>query len=738
MLKVIDGRHPSILSLLDEQCLVPKSSDDKFARSLYKNIKEGDVFSASRLEQSNSHFSVRHYARKVTYDSEGFVETNLDDIGNSLVVINASGMDLLSVDVAKLMTGSQTVIRKSHSASASVSQGRKFSTQLKDLRLRIEATKPSFIRCIKPNDELVADSFNSKNVVEQLRCAGVLSAVEVSRAGFSTRFSHEKFMSRYHMLAPKNSTVIGAMIENVAQLIYEPREGEMSRVDFRKLHKLNPKLQMVGMQQGKTLVFMKRSAFEALEKLRAAVLFESAAAIQSTVRGMIVRVWYKGMMARVITCQSIARVKLARVVANRLRATLVVAKLSQTIVRGFLARCAAKRIREEIRREVAAVKLQSLARMFMAETAFIDAITDIIICQSVCRGYVVRADPEAFKESLIIAQMEIARKELEEKARVAKEAEVEAEKQAIALLEKEKAAEVGSTPLFFAISSSDWSRVTTLIASEPESLNELHPANQQTPLHAICQVEYALNEKVKDIGKDLAARAKLIGTMFEMEPHLLSSKDSAGNTPLHVAAMCQRASPLIQILLQSAPDPAAAANSANNLLQNPIHTAVISGATENLRLLLGEGSRAASLCDINGNNALALAVLHKCEEKLVKTLLDSLDDLEKMLVFEQENGEGKYSLALAVGTLAEKEILELLVGHTHSVIKPKDVFLAIEKGLDIDSLKVLLACVKGLEIRDGYNRNLLHAAIVSKVRSGEEQSDERDLITGYQRRCFRA
>jgi ankyrin repeat protein len=175
----------------------------------------------------------------------------------------------------------------------------------------------------------------------------------------------------------------------------------------------------------------------------------------------------------------------------------------------------------------------------------------------------------------------------------------------------------------------------------------------------MCSVEYALNEKVKEIGKDLAARAKLIGTMIEYGRHLLSSKDSAGNTPLHVAAMCPSASPLIQILLQAAPDAAGAVNSANNLLQNPIHVAVVSGATENLRLLLAEGSRAASLCDVNGNNSLALAVLHKCEEKIVKTLLDGLDDLEKMLVFEQENGEGMYSLTLAVGILAQKEILEV-------------------------------------------------------------------------------
>ena len=38
VLTLIDGRHPSIMTILDEQCIMPKSSDAKFARSLYKNL----------------------------------------------------------------------------------------------------------------------------------------------------------------------------------------------------------------------------------------------------------------------------------------------------------------------------------------------------------------------------------------------------------------------------------------------------------------------------------------------------------------------------------------------------------------------------------------------------------------------------------------------------------------------------------------------------------------------------
>lgn len=78
--------------------------------------------------------------------------------------------------------------------------GAKFAEQLRDLRHRIDSTAPHYIRCLKPNDELLPDEFDPKQIVEQLRYSGVLEAVRVSRAGYPTRYPHGQFMSRYYML----------------------------------------------------------------------------------------------------------------------------------------------------------------------------------------------------------------------------------------------------------------------------------------------------------------------------------------------------------------------------------------------------------------------------------------------------------------------------------------------------------------------------------------------------------
>ena len=83
------------------------------------------------------------------------------------------------------------------------SVGGQFSQQLRDLRQRIDATTPHYVRCLKPNDELVPNQFDSDIIADQLRCAGVLEAIRVSRVGFPHRYFHDSFYQRYGLLVSK-------------------------------------------------------------------------------------------------------------------------------------------------------------------------------------------------------------------------------------------------------------------------------------------------------------------------------------------------------------------------------------------------------------------------------------------------------------------------------------------------------------------------------------------------------
>jgi len=63
---------------------------------------------------------------------------------------------------------------------------------------RLESTTPHFIRCIKPNNLQSPGSYEQGLVLQQLRCCGVLEVVRISRSGFPTRMSHQKFAKRYN------------------------------------------------------------------------------------------------------------------------------------------------------------------------------------------------------------------------------------------------------------------------------------------------------------------------------------------------------------------------------------------------------------------------------------------------------------------------------------------------------------------------------------------------------------
>jgi hypothetical protein len=148
-------------------------------------------------------FSIEHYAGFVEYCTDGWIEKNKDQLP-------AAASDLLKssdfglIDVLQRYVRSEDRAGRGTIATKSVSS--QFSQQLKVLRARIDETVPHYVRCLKPNDDLVPGYFEPKNIVEQLRCNGVLEAVRVSRAGYPTRYPHDVFLARYSILGEPNAS----------------------------------------------------------------------------------------------------------------------------------------------------------------------------------------------------------------------------------------------------------------------------------------------------------------------------------------------------------------------------------------------------------------------------------------------------------------------------------------------------------------------------------------------------
>ena len=203
VLDLIDKRHEGILPLLDEQCILPMSTDEKYTRYLYGRCDKHPRFKASSSQRVDYRFSIQHYAGDVEYNTDSWIEKNKDQLpAASSDLLNSAEFEL----IAKIQRFVRTEERAGRGTVATKSVSSQFSTQLGVLRTRIDKTTPHYIRCLKPNDELVPEYFEPKNVVEQLRCGGVLEAVRVSRAGYPTRYPHDVFLARYRILGNSNDS----------------------------------------------------------------------------------------------------------------------------------------------------------------------------------------------------------------------------------------------------------------------------------------------------------------------------------------------------------------------------------------------------------------------------------------------------------------------------------------------------------------------------------------------------
>jgi len=85
VLDLIDRKHTGILALLDEQCIVPRSDDQKFTRYLYAKCDTHNRFSASAAQRVDYKFSIDHYAGPVEYSTDNWLEKNKDQMPSASV-----------------------------------------------------------------------------------------------------------------------------------------------------------------------------------------------------------------------------------------------------------------------------------------------------------------------------------------------------------------------------------------------------------------------------------------------------------------------------------------------------------------------------------------------------------------------------------------------------------------------------------------------------------------------------
>lgn len=215
-----------IIDLLNEETKFPKGSGETFLQKISSNCVRNPHF-----EKKGVGFCIKHYADKVMYNPELFLQKN----SNALVPL---------LDTTNNLISKFEGFKKDYLIV-------QFKQDLIELNNKINGTDPHYIRCIKPNDVKKPLRIVIDKIKEQLKCGGVLEAVRASQAGYPTKVPIKLFEERY-----KNLFTVGDIIKKYSNKICK----------------------------GNTKLFMKSEVLSDIEKLRDTIITNSVISFQKYIR----------------------------------------------------------------------------------------------------------------------------------------------------------------------------------------------------------------------------------------------------------------------------------------------------------------------------------------------------------------------------------------------------------------------------------------------------------------------
>uniref|UniRef100_A0A3Q4N9J0 Myosin, heavy chain 7B, cardiac muscle, beta a n=1 Tax=Neolamprologus brichardi TaxID=32507 RepID=A0A3Q4N9J0_NEOBR len=270
-----------IMSILEEECMFPKASDNSFKAKMYDNhLGKSPNFQKPRPDKKRkfeAHFELVHYAGVVPYNIFGWLDKNKDPLNETVVACFQKSANKLLASLYENYVASDSGTaggkekRKKAASFQTVSQLHK--ENLNKLMTNLRSTQPHFVRCIIPNETKTPGIMDAFLVLHQLRCNGVLEGIRICRKGFPNRILYAEFKQRYRILNPH------AIPED-------------KFVDSRKAaEKLLASLDIDHSQYrfGHTKVFFKAGLLGHLEEMRDERLAKVLTLFQAAARGLIMR-----------------------------------------------------------------------------------------------------------------------------------------------------------------------------------------------------------------------------------------------------------------------------------------------------------------------------------------------------------------------------------------------------------------------------------------------------------------
>jgi len=309
ILELIEGKV-GMIKQLNEECVRPKGNDQAFVTKALKSNSTAACLIQKRTF-SPVEFGIHHFAGAVVYCGDEFVTRNTDTLPADLKdCAKACENEIISKHLDNNKSSNQVKkVVEDKSARAAPKRAKsslhgdtvmtQFKSQLTNLMKGLALTQSRYIRCVKPNTKKKALVMMHVTTLDQLRSAGVVAAVTISRSAYPSKLDFPDVLPRYGMLNeekkksyPDDKTQVLHLFDTVLKKFEKERDdGTISKP----------------YAVGKTKVYFKAGCMEYLESQHGKIWYKWAVKIQAPARGWMCRVALE--KARKLEEERLARLK---------------------------------------------------------------------------------------------------------------------------------------------------------------------------------------------------------------------------------------------------------------------------------------------------------------------------------------------------------------------------------------------------------------------------------------------
>ena len=247
---------------LDEECMVPKGSDNNLLHKL--NNSNGNNKQYKIIKNNNNIiFGIEHYAGLIEYKIINFLKKNMD---KNIQEIEEYINELFNYRLKKKMISKLKINSISN----------QFKIQINEFIESINSCDINFIKCIKSNSKDKPLYFDKSLVKEQLIYNGVLQLINILKQGYRYNFIKDDFIKKYKNIIEKYNN------DNI-NIVY-----------------------------GKTRVFLEEETYNIIQKRYNEYMIKNSIIIQKNIRMKQSYNNYKKLRLNIILLQNVIRVFIAK------------------------------------------------------------------------------------------------------------------------------------------------------------------------------------------------------------------------------------------------------------------------------------------------------------------------------------------------------------------------------------------------------------------------------------------